>query len=71
MISGLSLKKTPHMWLPHAKATFYLDLESHAMILWHVMCVKLNIGKKIAGLEMMTLNREKKIACLQTYRTDV
>ena len=41
------------------------------MILWHVMCVKLNIGNKIAGLEMMTLNREKKIACLQTYRTDV
>ena len=21
-ISGLSLKKTPHMWLPHAKTTF-------------------------------------------------
>ena len=25
MISGLSLKKTPHMWLLHAKTTFYLD----------------------------------------------
>ena len=60
MISGLSLKKTPHLWLPHAKTTFYLDLELHVMILWHVMSVKLNIGKKIAGLEMITLNREKK-----------
>ena len=71
MISGLSLKKTPHLWLPHAKTTFYLDLESHVMILWHVMSVKLNIGKKIAGLEMITLNREKKIACFETYITDV
>ena len=22
-ITGLSLKKTPHVWLPHAKKTFY------------------------------------------------
>ena len=29
------------------------------MILWRVMSDKLNIGKKIAGLEIMTLNHEK------------
>ena len=27
------------------------DSELHAMIIWHVMSVKLNIAKKIAGLE--------------------
>ena len=27
-------------------------------ILWHVISMKLNIAKKIAGLEIMTLNRE-------------
>ena len=29
------------------------------MISGHVMSMKLNIGKKIAGLEIMTLNHEK------------
>lgn len=33
------------------------DAKSHT-ILWRVMSMKLNIGKKTAGLEM-TLNREK------------
>ena len=30
-----------------------------AIILWHVICKKLNTGKKVTGLEMMTLNHEK------------
>ena len=34
------------------------DSKSHAIILWHVVSVKLNIGKKITGLEM-TLNCKK------------
>ena len=46
------------------------DSKLHAIILWCVMSVKLIIGKKIAGLEIMTLDRKKKIACLQA-RTDV
>ena len=29
------------------------------MILWHVMSMNLNIAKKIAVLEIMTLNSEK------------
>ena len=29
------------------------------MKIWRVMSVKLNIGKKIEGLEIITLNREK------------
>ena len=56
------------MWLPHAKTMFYCDLESHAIILWCVISVELNTGKKTTGLEMMILNRE---SCFQTYRTDV
>ena len=47
------------------------DSESRAMILWCVMSMKLNIGKKIGGLKMMTLHREKDLACHQTYRIDV
>ena len=30
------------------------NLELHATILWHVICTKLNTGKKITGLEIMT-----------------
>ena len=41
------------------------------MILWHVISMKLSIGKKITGLEIMALNCEKNLACFQTYRTDV
>ena len=35
------------------------DSKSATMILWFVMSGKLNIAKKIAGLEIMTLSREK------------
>ena len=35
------------------------DFKLHVMILWHGLSVKLNIAKKIVGLEIMTLNREK------------
>ena len=34
-------------------------IPNHTMILWHVMSMELNIGKKIAGLEIMTLNCKK------------
>ena len=53
--AGLSLKKTPHVWLPHAKTTFYC----YGVRLWPVISIKLNIGEKITRLEMMALNREK------------
>ena len=61
LTSGLSLKKTVHVWWPHAKQRFIAiacDSKSHAVILWRVISVKLNIGMKITGLEIMTLNRE-------------
>ena len=35
------------------------DSKLHAMILWNVMSMKLNVAKKIAGLEIITLNHEK------------
>ena len=44
--------------------------KSHVIMLWHVISMKLNIGKKITGLEMMTSD-QKKSACFQTCRTDV
>ena len=34
-------------------------LESRIVILWRVISVKLNNGKKITGLEIMTPNHEK------------
>lgn len=46
--------------------------ELYAIILWCVISKKLNVGKKITGLEMMMLNCMKKTSMfLQTYRTDV
>ena len=37
---------------------YVCDSKSSAMMFWHVMSMKLNIAKKIAGLEIMTLNCE-------------
>ena len=34
------------------------DSKSHTIILWHVISMKLNIGKK-TGLKIMTLNPKK------------
>ena len=61
-IAGLSLKKTPHVWLLHAKTTYIVmacNSKLHAMILWYVISVKLNMVKKISGLKMMTLDHGK------------
>ena len=59
-VSGLSLKKTPHVWLAPKQHSIAMacNLESHAILL-RVINVKLNNGKKITGLEIITLNREK------------
>ena len=35
------------------------DYKSQVIILWCVISMKFNIGKKIIGLEIMTLNCEK------------
>ena len=60
---GLSLKKTLHVWLPHAKTRFYCSMvcgsKLYAIISWPVIGVKLNIGKKITGLEIIALHCEK------------
>ena len=37
----------------------FYRLRLHALILWCVISMKLNIDQKITGLEIMTLNREK------------
>ena len=69
--AGLSLKKTSHLWLSHAKKGFIpmgCDSKSHPII-QDVFSMKFNIGKKIAELEIMTL--QKNLACFQTYGTNV
>ena len=70
-ISGLSLKKTLHVWWLHAKSKFYCYgvqfwitchdiMERNWILHWKLkISIKLNIGQKINGLEIMTLNREK------------
>ena len=57
----LSLKKTRVVAARQNNIFFAVvcDSKSHAMILWRVMTVELNIGKKITGLEIMTLNCKK------------
>ena len=40
-------------------------------LLDHVISMKLNIGKKMTELEIMTLNHKKNLACFQTYSTGV
>ena len=44
------------------------DSKSPAIIIWHVISMKLNIGYRITGLGIMTWN-PKKSACLETYTT--
>ena len=41
------------------------DSKLHAIILWHVISMKLNIGKKITELQIMMLNHKKisKLIC--------
>ena len=58
--SDLSLKKTRVVAARQNNIFFAVacDSKSHAMI-WRVMTVELNIGKKITGLEIMTLNCKK------------
>ena len=57
--TGLSLKKTLHMWLPHAKTMSYnlMACDSHEI---------LKIGKKITELEIIKLELQKNLACFQT-----
>ena len=44
----------------------------HAIILWPVISVKLNIVKKITGLEIYNcIESQKNLGCFQAYRTDV
>ena len=63
LISGLSLAKTCKRGCHMPKQYF--------IALWHVISVKSNIAKKITGLQIMTIELRKNLACFQTYRTDV
>ena len=56
--SDLPLTKTLHVWLPHAMPKQHFtamacNSKPHA-ILWYVISAKLNIGKKITEIEIMT-----------------
>ena len=46
------------------------DSKLHTTILWRVISMKLNIGKKITGLGIMKLNHKKNLVCFQAYQSD-
>ena len=54
--TDLSLK---HVWLPHAKVKFNCYGIRSNIMLWCEISMKLNIDKKITGLEIMILNYKK------------
>ena len=58
-LTGLPLKKTQQVWLPHTKTMFYCYDVQFQTACHSVICVKLNIGKKITGLEILALNHKK------------
>ena len=47
------------MWLPHAKTTFYYYVVRFRISHYNNISMKLDIGKKITGLEIMTWNCKK------------
>ena len=49
-LPGLSLKMTPNVVATH---------QNHVLLLWRVIIVKFNIGKKITDLEIVALNHQK------------
>ena len=51
-------ENTAHVIAAHQIKDLLLwcDSKLHTIILWHVISVKLNIGQKIPGLEITTLN---------------
>ena len=58
--AGLSLKKKKTLTYCYRMPkkcfiTMGCDLELYAIIIWHVVNMKLDIDKKIKGLEIMTL----------------
>ena len=42
----------------HRFVAMMCNFNLHTIILWRVISVKLNTGKKITGFELMILNRE-------------
>ena len=52
-------ENTAHVGATHHNNFLLLCCVICAIILWRVICVKLNIRKKITGLEIMTLNDKK------------
>ena len=49
----------------------FIVMACDSKLLHHVISMKLNIGKKMTELEIMTLNHKKNLACFQTYSTGV
>ena len=47
-----------HMPKQHFTAMVH-DSNSHTLILWHVISMILNIGKKLTGIEILTLHHKK------------
>ena len=55
----------------HTPKQDFIVMTCDSKLLHHVISMKLNIGKKMTELEIMTLNYKKNLACFQTYSTGV
>ena len=55
----------------HTPKQDFIVMACDSKLLDHVISMKLNIGKKMTELEIMTLNHKKNLACFQTYSTGV
>ena len=72
LLAGLSMKKTPHVWLPHAKLTFYCyDVQfliaRHMARDWHEIKYSLENDRVWNDY----IESQKNPTCFRTYGTDV
>ena len=72
LLTGLSLKKTPHVWLPHAKLTFYC-YGVRFLIARHMACDQREIKYWLENDRVRNddIESQKNLACFRTYGTDV
>ena len=72
LLTGLSLKKTPHVWLPHTKLTFYCD-GVRFLIACHMACDQREIKYCLETDRVRNddIESKKNLACFRTYGTDV
>ena len=71
--SGLSLEKTLHVWLPHAKTTFYYCGARFRIARHIITCDQREITYWLENNRFINddIESQKNLACFQTNGTDV